>query len=66
MIVARFGMMHIVATNLCIWLNVIIQETKHEILSFQQQGGHGSHGHHQAPAGHYDDHAQITGLRQKI
>ncbi len=38
-IVARFGMMHIVATNLCVWLNVIIQETKHEILNFQQYGG---------------------------
>ena len=31
---ARFGLMHMVATNLCVWLNVIIQETKHEILFF--------------------------------
>ena len=30
----RFGLMHMVATNLCVWLNVIIQETKHEILYF--------------------------------
>uniref|UniRef100_T1INK4 Otopetrin-2 n=1 Tax=Strigamia maritima TaxID=126957 RepID=T1INK4_STRMM len=31
---ARFGLMHMVATNLCIWLNVLIQESKHEILAF--------------------------------
>lgn len=30
--IAYFGLMHIVATNLCVWLNVIIEETKHEIL----------------------------------
>lgn len=30
--IAYFGLMHMVATNLCIWLNVIIEETKHEIL----------------------------------
>ncbi|BES89838.1 Otopetrin [Nesidiocoris tenuis] len=28
---SRFGLMHLVAVNLCEWLNVIIQETKHEI-----------------------------------
>ncbi|KAK2720530.1 hypothetical protein QYM36_004416 [Artemia franciscana] len=32
--VASFGLMHLVATNLCVWLNVIVQETKHEILEF--------------------------------
>lgn len=32
--VAYFGLMHMVATNLCVWLNVIIEETKHEILHF--------------------------------
>lgn len=37
-------MMHIVATNLCVWLNVIIQETKHEIFHFEQ---HESNLHHQ-------------------
>ena len=33
----RFGLMHMVATNLCVWLNVIIQETKHEILYFDHE-----------------------------
>lgn len=31
-VIAYFGLMHMVATNLCVWLNVIIEETKHEIL----------------------------------
>lgn len=26
--------MHLIGTNLCIWLNVLVQETKHEILNF--------------------------------
>ena len=30
--IAYFGLMHVVATNLCVWLNVIIEETKHEII----------------------------------
>ncbi|XP_059489873.1 proton channel OtopLc-like [Neocloeon triangulifer] len=33
-LVLRFGLMHMIATNLCVWLNVLIQETKHEILTF--------------------------------
>ncbi|XP_026271834.2 proton channel OtopLc-like isoform X2 [Frankliniella occidentalis] len=31
---ARFGLMHMIGTNLSVWLNVLIQETKHEILTF--------------------------------
>lgn len=30
---ARFGLMHMIATNLCVWLHVLVQETKHEILT---------------------------------
>lgn len=32
-IVVRFGLMHMVATNLCEWLYVLIEETKHEIIN---------------------------------
>lgn len=32
--VARFGLMHMIGTNLSVWLNVLVQETKHEILTF--------------------------------
>lgn len=31
---SRFGLMHMIGTNLSVWLNVLIQETKHEILTF--------------------------------
>ncbi|XP_021952225.1 proton channel OtopLc [Folsomia candida] len=30
----QFGLMHLIGTNLCVWLNVLIQETKHEIVHF--------------------------------
>lgn len=30
-LVARFGIMHMIATNLCEWLYVLVEETKHEI-----------------------------------
>ncbi|KAL7743713.1 hypothetical protein ACLKA6_016778 [Drosophila palustris] len=29
---SRFGLMHMVATNLCEWLYVLVEETKHEIF----------------------------------
>ncbi|KFM78483.1 Otopetrin-2, partial [Stegodyphus mimosarum] len=32
-VLARFGLMHMIATNLCIWLHVLVQETKHGILT---------------------------------
>jgi hypothetical protein len=38
--VARFGLMHMVATNLCEWLYVLVEETKHDIE-------HLSHHNHQ-------------------
>ncbi|XP_055711355.1 proton channel OtopLc isoform X2 [Phlebotomus papatasi] len=31
-VIARFGLMHMVATNLCEWLYVLVEETKHEIF----------------------------------
>ncbi|XP_055685219.1 proton channel OtopLc isoform X3 [Lutzomyia longipalpis] len=43
-VVARFGLMHMVATNLCEWLYVLVEETKHEIfhLSHTSHGGVGN------------------------
>lgn len=38
---SRFGLMHMVATNLCEWLYVIIEETKHEIFYLEQH--HSAH-----------------------
>ncbi|XP_071524780.1 uncharacterized protein [Panulirus ornatus] len=46
-VIARFGLMHMIGTNLCIWLNVLVQETKHEIINLTLGHGHGhGHSHH--------------------
>ncbi|KAJ8922687.1 hypothetical protein NQ315_007719 [Exocentrus adspersus] len=36
-IIARFGLMHMIATNLCEWLYVLVAETKHEIIHLGEQ-----------------------------
>ncbi|KAK3914822.1 Proton channel OtopLc [Frankliniella fusca] len=38
-VVAQFGLMHMIATNLCEWLTVIIEEAKHEIHHLHLVGG---------------------------
>ena len=48
-----------IGTNLCVWLNVLVQETKHEIaglMSLEHGGGHG-HGHSSAITGHDSGHS---------
>lgn len=35
--IQRFGFMHMIATNLCEWLYVLVEETKHEIHHLEQQ-----------------------------
>ena len=30
--VSRFGLMHMIATNICNWLSVLILETEHSII----------------------------------
>lgn len=30
-VIVRFGLMHMLATNLCEWLYVLVEETRHEI-----------------------------------
>lgn len=32
-VIVRFGLMHMLATNLCEWLYVLVEETKHEIVN---------------------------------
>lgn len=39
--IARFGLMHMVATNLCEWLYVLVEETKHEIMHLQHKNPDG-------------------------
>jgi len=35
---AQFGLMHLLATNMCVWLNTIIEETNVEIRSAELTG----------------------------
>lgn len=44
--------MHMIGTNLCIWLNVLVQETKHEIINLRF--GHGAHHGEARPLAHTD------------
>lgn len=30
-VIVRFGLMHMLATNICEWLYVLVEETRHEI-----------------------------------
>lgn len=46
-VIARFGLMHMVATNLCEWLYTLVEETKHEIWHLthphELADGHNTH-----------------------
>ncbi|KAF4523613.1 hypothetical protein B566_EDAN014587 [Ephemera danica] len=49
-LVARFGLMHMLATNMCEWMYVLVEEAKHEIMHLTHHPlvGHTrvSHGNH--------------------
>jgi hypothetical protein len=52
-VIARFGLMHMVATNLSEWLYTLVEETKHEIW-------HLSHLAHDSANGHHTHEAMVT------
>ncbi|XP_034946817.1 proton channel OtopLc-like isoform X2 [Chelonus insularis] len=69
-VLARFGLMHMIGTNLSVWLSVLVQETKHEILTFynpennslrisHRLGGKGIHlgGHTHS---HHGEHVRVS------
>ncbi|XP_039958304.1 proton channel OtopLc [Bactrocera tryoni] len=60
-IIARFGLMHMIGTNLAVWLNVLIQETKHEILTFYNPENRTLRISHRIP-GHSRGHANIPAV----
>lgn len=39
--VARFGLAHIVATNLCVWMRTVVKECTKEIAQYRVDRGHG-------------------------
>ena len=47
--------MHMTATNLCVWLNLIVQETKHEIMHFSK--------HHEEGDTHSEHHPSGIDIR---
>ncbi|XP_028177368.1 proton channel OtopLc-like [Ostrinia furnacalis] len=49
-LIQRFGFMHMIATNLCEWLYVLVEETKHEI----------HHLEHSIMSTHNNTHGNIT------
>lgn len=38
--IARFGLMHMVATNICVWFNTIVEETLHQIGNVESSSHH--------------------------
>lgn len=38
-VIVRFGLMHMLATNICEWLYVLVEETKHEIINLTAKQG---------------------------
>ena len=60
-VMSRFGLMHMIATNLCTWVNILVTETSHSISHSQHHGeeGHGTEGH--GAEGHGDEvhHADL-------
>ncbi|XP_022236618.1 otopetrin-1-like [Limulus polyphemus] len=39
-VIARFGLMHLIATNLCVWIRTLGKETLHEITRHLLKSGH--------------------------
>ena len=38
--IARFGLMHMVATNVCVWIRTLVRESLKEINEFRVSQGH--------------------------
>lgn len=54
--IARFGLMHMVATNICEWLYILVEETKHEIW----------HLAHTLSSGDHNDSMPLTALNDSM
>ena len=63
---AQFGLMHLLATNMCVWLNAIIEETNHEIHFFGHSVGHPADSHGTAHAASHGTHHQGESLHHVL
>ncbi|XP_071527915.1 uncharacterized protein OtopLa isoform X4 [Panulirus ornatus] len=52
---ARFGLMHIVATNLCVWVRTLVRESLKEINEFRVRQGHNG-----------EDYMILEGIRRAL
>ncbi|XP_015593247.1 uncharacterized protein LOC107266843 isoform X2 [Cephus cinctus] len=43
-VIARFGLMHVVATNLCVWIRTLVLESLKEITQYHQRLGYEENG----------------------
>lgn len=55
-VISRFGLMHMVATNLCEWLYTLVEETKHEIWHLS----HSAHKDHDLTKNGHHSHEAFT------
>ncbi|XP_063700938.1 proton channel OtopLc-like isoform X2 [Culicoides brevitarsis] len=60
-VLAKFGLMHLLATNLCEWLFVLIEEAKHEIVHVSMRGLDGIHSLNDSLEHHHEIHRRATG-----
>lgn len=42
--IARFGLMHVVATNICVWIRTLVLESLKEITDYHVKNPHGYSG----------------------
>eukprot|EP00095_Tigriopus_kingsejongensis_P008824 maker-scaffold280_size224562-snap-gene-0.12 protein:Tk08824 transcript:maker-scaffold280_size224562-snap-gene-0.12-mRNA-1 annotation:"conserved hypothetical protein" len=61
----RFGTMHVVATNIIIWIRTLIKESLHEIMESEERA-HSLHTTHPLQAGHDHGVCNIIGERVRI
>lgn len=64
-ILDRFGTMHVVATNIIIWIRTLIKESLHEIMESEEKA-HSLHAAHPLLAGHNHGVCNIIGERIRI
>lgn len=69
-VVARFGLIHMAATNICVWIRSIVVETLHEIHHSHHLEEHAadSHGHENGPhaQGPVHDHGAAHGNASRL
>ena len=56
--ISRLGLMHMIATNICVWLSVLIMETTHEIET-NRESSHGIESGSNKTRAHYIQNGEL-------